>query len=208
MSTYGISTNDRAETCQISGRVEYLIGVNRRFVDRDPELVRIYDELSGQRAARTVRNLSILRTALERSFRKICDSIRSGNTREQAYRCLPEDALSELEAEGIRIHLVKWPGCVLIEVNRAISERIDDCESLFPEWVNWDYLRQLFIMPGGIDYEGIKEEANKYYGGRKMYPFGIYINWPIECCGNVMANDRKFLTHLYSWHGDSFATGA
>ena len=38
-------------------------------------------------------------------------------------------------------------GQYIIDINRLISDRINNCRALFPTWLNWEYLKSLFIMP-------------------------------------------------------------
>ena len=36
------------------------------------------------------------------------------------------------------------------------------------------------------------------------YPYQVYINWVPENEGNILYNDKKFVTHLYQWNNDEF----
>ena len=38
----------------------------------------------------------------------------------------------------------------------------------------------------------------------KCYPYQMYINWFPAEEGNILFNDKKFVTLLYSWNGDRF----
>ena len=38
----------------------------------------------------------------------------------------------------------------IIELNQLISDRINNCASLFPIWLEWRYIKELFIMPSGL----------------------------------------------------------
>jgi hypothetical protein len=71
-------------------------------------------------------------------------------------------------------------------------------------WVNWEYVRDLFIMPNGLCEEGTKEAANTYFANKSCYPYQMYINWNPSDEGNILYNDEKFLTLLYRWHGEEF----
>ena len=51
----------------------------------------------------------------------------------------------------------------------AIANRINNCKNLFPIWLNWSYIRQLFIMPGGTTEKGAKGAAADYYAHRQSH---------------------------------------
>ena len=89
-------------------------------------------------------------------------------------------------------------------MNRLISDRINNCKKFFPLWLNWDYVRELFIMPDGLKEDGTKEAADLYYSGLRYYPYQMYINWKPTDSGNILYNDKKFVTLLYQWHNDYF----
>ena len=77
-------------------------------------------------------------------------------------------------------------------------------KDLFPTWLNWDYVRDLFIMPNELTEEGTKAAAEEYFTYKSLYPYGNYINWaPVEC-GNLLSSDKIFVSLLYEWHGDRF----
>ena len=54
--------------------------------------------------------------------------------------------------------------------------------------------------------EGLKRAAEEYCANRTHYPYQVYINWPAqEEQGNILHNDKKFITLLYEMHEDYFA---
>lgn len=73
-------------------------------------------------------------------------------------------------------------------------------------WVNWDYIKELFLMPDGHSEKGLKAAANQYYSNMTNCPYQVYINWRWDGTplGNILYNDKKFLTLLYSAHHDRF----
>ena len=157
--------------------------------------------------ARIIRNLCIIRTAIERNYRKINDIMR------MEYRgllsmpeILPMSSMQQLSNDGISF--IKKSSTKLchhiIEINRLISDRINNCKSLFPIWINWAYIKELFIMPNGLTEDGTKDAADTYYASLSYYPYQMYINWVPMDEGNVLYNDKKFATLLYQWHCDAF----
>ncbi|MGN1098422.1 MAG: NYN domain-containing protein, partial [Clostridia bacterium] len=92
----------------------------------------------------------------------------------------------------------------LSDLNNLILNNIDKCRELFPEWIRWDYLRELFIIQKGANPEYTKRASFKYINNIKNYPFQCYINWEPGEYGNILHNDSKFVSLLYEIHGDTF----
>lgn len=196
-------------TYELVSKVAYLIGVPLRIFqnEHEPPKIEIYDRLEQDKNARIIRNLCIIRTAIERNYRKINDIMR------MEYRgllsmpeILPMSSMQQLSNDGISF--IKKSSTKLchhiIEINRLISDRINNCKSLFPIWINWAYIKELFIMPNGLTEDGTKDAADIYYASLSYYPYQMYINWIPMDEGNVLYNDKKFATLLYQWHCDAF----
>lgn len=196
-------------TYELVSKVAYLIGVPLRIFqnEHEPPKIEIYDLLEQDKNARIIRNLCIIRTAIERNYRKINDIMR------MEYRgllsmpeILPMSSMQQLSNDGISF--IKKSSTKLchhiIEINRLISDRINNCKSLFPIWINWAYIKELFIMPNGLTEVGTKDAADIYYASLSYYPYQMYINWVPMDEGNVLYNDKKFATLLYQWHCDAF----
>lgn len=196
-------------TYELVSKVAYLIGVPLRIFqnEHEPPKIEIYNRLEQDKNARIIRNLCIIRTAIERNYRKINDIMR------MEYRGLlsmpeiiPASSMQQLSNDGI--NFIKKSSTKLchhiIEINRLISDRINNCKSLFPIWINWAYIKELFIMPNGLTEDGTKDAADIYYASLSYYPYQMYINWIPMDEGNVLYNDKKFATLLYQWHCDAF----
>lgn len=196
-------------TYELVSKVAYLIGVPLRIFqnEHEPPKIEIYNRLEQDKNARIIRNLCIIRTAIERNYRKINDIMR------MEYRgllsmpeILPTSSMQQLSNDGISF--IKKSSTKLchhiIEINRLISDRINNCKSLFPIWINWTYIKELFIMPNGLTEDGTKDAADIYYASLSYYPYQMYINWVPMDEGNVLYNDKKFATLLYQWHCDAF----
>lgn len=197
-------------TYELVSKVAYLIGVPKRIFENQHEAPRleIYEKLEKDKTARIIRNLCIVRTSIERNFKHINDKMR---TEYKSILSLPEyvpaDSLNQLTFDGI--NFIKKSSTKLahhiIEINRLISDRINNCKGLFPLWINWQYIKDLFIMPNGLTEEGTKAAADLYYSKLSFYPYQVYINWIPDDEGNILYNDKKFATLLYQWHNDYFA---
>lgn len=196
-------------TYEIVSKVAYLIGVPLRIFENEHEAPQmdVYQRLEKDKNARIIRNLCIIRTEIERNFKKINDKMR---TEYKSLLSMPEyvsaAAINTLTADGI--NFIKKSSAQLsghiVEINRIISDRINNCKGLFPLWLNWPYVRELFIMPNGLSEKGSKDAAAVYYESLSFYPYQVYINWHPYDAGNILYNDKKFVTLLYEWNNDEF----
>lgn len=196
-------------TYELVSKVAYLIGVPKRIFENEHEApqLEIYEQLDKDKTARIVRNLCVVRTSIERNFKHINDKMRMEyKTILSMPEYVPSDSLNQLTADGI--NFIKKSSTKLthhiIEINRLISDRINNCKPLFPLWINWQYIKDIFIMPNGLTEEGTKLAADLYYSNLSFYPYQVYINWIPADEGNVLYNDKKFATLLYQWHNDYF----
>lgn len=206
-STERIAYKD--STYAIVSKVAYLIGVPKRIFENEhePPQLDVYRQLDFDKNARIIRHLCIVRTSIERNFKYINDKMR---TELKSILSLPQfvpaESISQLSADGI--NFVKKSSTQLsghiVEINRIISDRINNCKNLFPLWLNWQYIRELFLMPDGLREESTKDAAAVYYNGLSFYPYQMYINWTPQDEGNILYSDKKFVTLLYQWHQDEF----
>lgn len=196
-------------TYDVVSKVAYLIGVPKRIFENEhePPKLEIYEILDKDKNARIVRNLCIIRTSIERAFKHINEKMKF------QYRSIlsmpehiPKEAVDQLTMDGI--NFVKKSSTKLnnhiIEINRILSDRVNNCKGLFPAWLNWDYIRGLIIMPNGLTEEGTKAAANTYFENLDCYPYRVYINWKPQPRGNILYNDKKFVTVIYEMHNDYF----
>ena len=196
-------------TYELVSKVAYLIGVPKNIFDNEhePPKPEIYKKLQLEKNARIIRNLCVVRTAIERNFKHINDKMRHEFASIFSMsEYIPQESMRQLDMDGI--NFVRRSSTKLaqhiVEINRIICDRINNCKNLFPVWLNWDYLRDLFIMPNGLTEEGTKSAAEVYYSHLSCYPYQMYVNWTPEEQGNVLYNDKKFVTLLYKWNEDYF----
>ena len=196
------------EQYEIVSRVAYLIGVGKHFFEKEnePPKIEIYEKLEKEKKARIIRNLCKLRTQMEIYFLKICHAIqREGRSMMAMPEYLPTECFQALDHDGVQIYVhLKDPSPFLFHINRTIKERINNCKDLFPDWINWNYLSDIFIMPDGLTEAGTKAAAQQYYENQSFYPYKQYLNWPADDQGNILYCDQKFVTLLYQWNGDAF----
>ena len=196
-------------TYELVSKVAYLIGVPLRIFENEhePPKLELYDQLERDKNARIIRNLCIIRTAIERNYKRINDAMRMECRGLLSMpELIPSASLQQLSDDGVNF-ITKFSTKLchhVIEVNRLISDRINNCKSLFPVWINWAYLKELFLMPDGLTESGTKAAAGLYYANLSYYPYQMYINWAPADEGNILYSDRKFADLLYQWHCDAF----
>lgn len=126
-------------TYSIVSKVAYLLGVPRRIFENEHESPKMkeYELLEKNRHARIVRNLCMLRTAIERNFAAINERMTFEYKSIMTVPDLvPSEAIMELHNDGIRImktncKLVQY----VIDINRLVTDRINNCRELFPLWI-------------------------------------------------------------------------
>ena len=138
----------RDSTYTIVSLVSYLLGVPKRIFENEhePPKMEIYRQMELDKNARIVRNLCMLRTAIERNFGQINDQM-THNYRSLASLTdlIPQDCVMQLIDDGI--HIIKSSkqklNHYIIDINRTLSDRINNCKDLFPLWVDWKYIRDI-----------------------------------------------------------------
>ncbi|MCD8144435.1 MAG: hypothetical protein LUD79_03700 [Oscillospiraceae bacterium] len=171
--------NRNKDTYTLVSLMMYLIGVEyRHFETHEPLLTNNFKKYDQDKNARIIRNLCMIRTALEQKYAQIraaflYDLKNLGTLPEM----IPTEAVVSLARDGIDLQSTK-PDVTdyILKINREISNRINNVKDMFPEWVFWDYIRPLFLMPNGLRKEGIKAAGDYYNSNRNRYPFQCYMN--------------------------------
>ena len=194
---------------EVVSLVAFLIGVPDRIFENEhePPQMEVYNRLKLDKNARIIRNLCLLRTDLERNYGAINREMQRDGFR--TILSMPEyvnaRALAELSEDGVKIPTpTRSIVPTILEINRKISDRINNCKSLVPLWLDWSYLREIFIMPEGHKETGAKAAADLYYANKNYYPYQVYMNWSPRDEGNILYNDERFVSLLYEWHEDLF----
>lgn len=201
-------TDYESSTYTVVSKVAYLIGVQKRIFENEyePPKMEWYEKLHADKNARIVRNLCMIRTALELNYKAINNRMRFDMCNLHSLpEYVPQDSLNELMQDGITIVRSRaLPAQYIVDINKHISNRINNCKSLFPLWLKWEYVRKLFLMPDGLNEKGIKAAAADYYANKNKYPYQVYINWSYMDSGNILYNDKKFVSLLYEANEDYF----
>ena len=199
----------RNNSYRVVGIIGYLIGVRKDVFDdeNNPAMPsEIYSKLDSQKPSRIIRNLCIIRTSIELHYAEIFAAFGSNHSLTSIPDLIPVDAVNSLYEDGIILSHGKMDiNDCLVEINQHISNRIQSIKLLFPDWLKWDYIKELFIMPGGFKKATLREEGYYYKSDLNRYPYRMYINWHLEGQnGNILFCDEKFVTLLYEMHGDTF----
>lgn len=193
-------------TYLVVSKVGYLLGVPKRFFEQGQLKTEYFEAMDTNKNARLIRNLCLIRTAIEQNYSKINDRFRNDTKNLHTLpEYIPQEAIAQLEKDGLKIIKANYKlDSYLIDLNQHIANRINNCQSLLPIWLKWAYVRALFIMPGGTKPEGIKRAGQEYNAKRNKYPFQVYVNWGGGNQGNILLNDKKFVSLLYEENEDYF----
>ena len=199
-------------TKDIVSTFSYLIGIDKKYF-REKEIentfasIEIYNKLEDIKSAKIVRSLCLIRNDFMNNFGRILAIVNESNVGIHGlYDYVDKDAIIYLESAGMKFKYQSWAANYIAETNKYLSDRINNCKSLFPDFIEWDYLRDLFLMPDGTTYDGCKAESDVYYANKNWYPFFCYMNWKRICeeRGKSLYNDNLFLTNLYEDNRDIF----
>lgn len=194
---------------EIVSAFAYLIGVKRELFERTNSTLdmKIYNKLENDKNARIIRELCTLRTEIERGFIHICKAVQQDYRSISAlHEMVTTGFVDDLEKSGIRLYQHdREPVKFVIELNKSINSRINNCRQVFPDWIMWDYIKKLFVIPNGNTEEGLRTAASFYYEHKNFFPYQAFLNWPeADNFGNILSCDRKFVSNLYEWNNDSF----
>lgn len=123
-------------TYEIVSKIAYLIGVPKRIFENEhePPKMEVYERLEQDKAARIIRHLCIIRTAIERNFKHINEKMRFDYT--SIYNLpeyIPPDSMTQLSADGV--NFVRKSSKKLchhvIEINKLIADRLTTAKSYF-----------------------------------------------------------------------------
>lgn len=199
--------NRKNETYEIVSKIAFLIGVREEyFIDDRRFEKKWFDTLRQDKNARIIRNLSSLRTIIFCNYSRINQAIFYDLKGLYDIPVIPRSLIDELQEDGINIIHTNWKIQQYVEeINNCIQRSINNCKNLMPMWVNWDYIKNMFVIPKNRNTrEDLKIIWAQYTNNRSTYPYGQYIhNNPVDK-GNILYNDKKFMINLYEANKDKF----
>ena len=188
-------------------KIAYMIGLRKDLLETryDEDNHELLQELYQNQSATTIRYLCKLRTKLMQYFKKTNDAMYYDLKNLDTIEWFDSDNIMQLSKWGINI--VK-PGYraeqYLVDISTLINQKIGECKDLFYDWQNWDYIKDLFMIPKCTDPNAVKAESVRFQNSMQVYPFQMYIHWTPHDCGNMLESDKKFLSELFTSHGDIF----
>lgn len=194
------------DTKEVVTTIAYMIGVRMSALTVSyGECSELIEKLRADRDATTIRYLCKLRTVLMQKFKKTDDLMRYQLKNLYNIEWYDHDNIKQLEKWGFKIIQANYRSDKYMQdLTRLINENIDKCSHLFYDWLNWEYIRDLFFVPKYNKNDVMKDEFNKYMANIEHYPFQMYIHWQPADVGSIVYSDRKFLKIIYGQHNDSF----
>lgn len=128
-------------TYQIVSITAYLLGVGKGIFENEnePPQMEVYRQLDQDKNARIVRNLCRLRTAIERRYKTILDKMRYEYKSLMTIEEIPQDAIQQLSEDGVSLVKARYTLIdYVVQINKLLSDRVNNCRALFPIWVNWE----------------------------------------------------------------------
>lgn len=203
----------RTLTKNLVTRLAYMIGVRDDVLERNygQDSPEILEEMRNSREARIIRILNTIRAMMMQKYSIIDNAIRYELKNLDSIDIFNADDIKWLENNNVHILQVNTTlDKYLIKVNQLISTHINNCKSFIPEWITWEYIKDLFVIPGCTSSNDeavlriLREEQKLYRSNIYNYPFQLYIHWKPAEYGNIFNTDRKFLTLLYKMHNREF----
>ncbi|MCD8307613.1 MAG: NYN domain-containing protein [Clostridia bacterium] len=207
----------------------YLAGLSDDKMEMDQFSKEKVAELRKDDRATTIRYLCSIRMQIFRNYKQISAAkFQPGSETDNFEKCFDKDQVKFLREKGIEFVHVNMKGTSSIfmnvaYINQYILDNIDKIKPLIPDWIKFEYIRSLFLMPkcnagpsGSLVlthqkqqnvFSNIRNEMNSYNSNKNSYPYQLFIMWPYtlsEKDGNVLFNDEKFLKMLYGANRDIF----
>lgn len=202
-----IDLRETVNTKNIAALVGFLIGVRRELLEQHySECAAVFEELKDNQEAKTIRYLSKIRTVLIKHYGQVDHDIRYEMKNLPDQGRFDVDNIRELEQMGIQIVQSNYTADkYFVLISQLINTHIDGCRNLFPHWVKYEYIRDIFFLPQAAKAGKLQSEKQKYKENYQLYPFHMYIHWKPENSGLILASDKKFLSVIYSQHGEAFS---
>lgn len=198
----------RTDTKEIVTTISYMIGIRRHIIENnfDGEYHDLLQSLYADKDATIIRYLCKLRSIMMQKFKKTDDEMRFNLKNIDRLDWYDHDNIKKLAEWGINIVKPNYRTEKYMQDFAAlINENINSCQHLFPDWVNWEYIKDLFIIPHYSKPNVLKKEFEKYMANIDFYPYQMYIHWQPSDFGNILYTDGKFLSLIYDQHNDTFS---
>ena len=185
----------------------FLIGVKGEYLYQlAGEDSGIIEELNKDKDAVVMRNLCMIRSQLIRFTKHIDTELMANLYNIDRIDYFDEVDFDRLEKYGVRAILPNTTAWKYItEITKMINERADSIRNLYPDWIEWEYIKNLFYIKNPDRPGAMKSETDRFNAYRYLYPYQTFMNWtPRDGEGNILFNDKKFLELLYQHNRDEF----
>ncbi len=195
------------ETRDLAALMGFLIGVKRDYLDQYySDCADVFDKLKDNKEAKIIRYLCKIRTTLFQKFGYVDKQLKYDLINLDRQEIFDRENIKELEELGVPVVQANYTAeryCT--DISRLINAHIDACRPLFPDWVKWEYFRDLFFIAQYNRSRVLEGEKDRYRELFNNYPFHMYIHWnPKDKYGLILKSDRKLLASIYAQHGDRF----
>jgi len=187
--------------------IGFLLGVKQEYlshIEEDEEKFNeLFSLLSKNQYATAIRSLNNIRSNLMLNFKEVSRTIRvtSANYQPLYNMELFKDDYRILNRQEINVFTGKTDiNEYLRLINTEINKRLDAIKPLFPDWIDFRHIKNMFNMPNDVE-----TESKKYQVNQNCYPYKRYFYWvyPDEQ-GNILLTDAKILSVAYYNDGDVF----
>lgn len=195
------------DTKEIVTTIAYLIGVKKSALELSfrEECSEKLDFLYNNKEANIIRYLSKLRSTLFQNFKRTDDAMVYGLKNLTSLEWYDNSEIEQLNKWGIQIIKANYRSeKYILDFTKLINDNIDNCKGLFYDWINWDYIKKIFVVPRYNKPNVMRDEFTKYMANIEYYPFQKYIYWEPQDCGGILYSDKKFLNFIYEMNGDVF----
>ena len=194
-------------TKKIATTFAYMIGASKEpLITTYPELTELIESLESNTDATIIRYLSKLRTSLIKNFAKTDQTLQNTLDNINKMNWFNKDEIDYLLKNGVNVILTNTRAKIYTgHFNDLIYKYIGKCKYLYPDWVNWEYIKGLFNPPNHTSQKVHIEEFDKFMTNKLFYPYQCYFYWknPTDI-GLMLSNDHKFLKEVYSLNNDTF----
>lgn len=198
--------NETINLSQYAGETSIVMLMNFLLGTPEPDIADMivlhdaeYQKLKQSKNARVVRNLCRVRNAIVLNWESVTDQMT--NQRKSVYSVneIPSDAFDQLNKDGVFAAKSSHtkPEYTLKDVNNNIANRLGLCKSFFPETLEWEKIRNVFNMPGGLSHNGAYHGAEAFRRRYRSYPQEIYANIKDGASKRVFEDDLSFLATIY-----------
>lgn len=205
---------DKINFCQFAGEtsivmtMNYLLGVDEDcFADMASKHNTAFKKLKQNKNARVLRNLCRIRNAIVINWETVTEEMTTARKSIYSVSVMPRDAFDQLSRDGVAAAKGSHtkPEYTLSDINGNISNRLGLCRSFFPAEIDWELIRSVFTMPGGLSHNGAYHAAEAFRR-QGRHPLGVYANIKTGAGKRVFEDDLAFLAFIYGVEEKDFAT--